>query len=215
LALGCALSISACGDDEDNGGEGGSSGRDGGAGEGGTSGGGAGGTSGGDAGGTSGGGAGGTMGGTGGTGGPDGGGDDAGADDDGGIEVDEITASADIAPIEDNEITGKVTFTTEEADVSLHIELNDCPDGTYQVHIHEGAECTNFGPHWDPPRGEGIPNVTCNDDLGESTYVRAGTDPKPWSVDLGSDETDVNGHTFVVHDVSGTALACGEISVDD
>ena len=83
------------------------------------------------------------------------------------------------------------------------------------MHIHEGADCTNYGPHWDPPRGEGIPNVTCADDHGALTYVRAGTDDKPWSVDLGADETDVNGHTFVVHDAGGTVIACGEISVDE
>jgi len=215
LALGCALSIAACGDDEDDGGAGGSAGSAGDAGgDGGTSGAGEGGASGGGAGGTSGGGAGGASGG--GAGGSDAGDDDdASVDDDGGIVVDEVTASAEIEPLEDNEINGAVTFTTEGADVRVDIELNDCPDGSYQVHIHEGAECTNYGPHWDPPRGEGIPNVTCSHDHGEGTYVRVGTDPKPWSIDLDSEDTNVEGHTFVVHDAGGTVLACGEISVND
>jgi Cu/Zn superoxide dismutase len=218
LALGCALSMTACGDDEDGGGgDGGSAGSAGSSGDGGTSGGGAGGTSGAGAGGTSGGGAGGTMGGTGGTAGPDGGGDDedASVDDDAGSDGEDITASAEIEPLEDNDVNGTVTFTAEGADVRVDIELNDCADGSYQVHIHEGADCTNYGPHWDPPRGEGIPNVTCNDGDGEGTYVRVGSDPKPWSIDLDSEDTDVEGHTFVVHDVEGTVLACGEISVND
>jgi Cu/Zn superoxide dismutase len=210
LALCCAFTVIACGDDDD--GFGGSGGSAGSSGEGGTSGAGAGGVSGGGVGG---GGTGGTMGGAGGMGGADAGDDDAGVDDDGGSEGDEITASAEIMPLDDNDITGTVTFTAEDADVSLYIELNDCVDGSYQVHVHEGAECTNFGPHWDPPRGTGITNVNCNDGHGEGTYVRVGSDPNPWSIDLGSEETDVDGHTFVVHDFGGTALACGEISVDD
>lgn len=221
LALSCAISITACGDDEDDGGESGSGGSAGNAGEGGDAGdageggagaggtsGGAGGTSGG-AGGTS-GGAGGTTGGAGGTAGSD---DDGGIDDDGGSEK-PITASAEIEGVDDNELTGTATFTAEDADVSVYIELNDCPDGSYQVHIHEGNSCDNYGPHWDVPRGEGIPNITCDNDHGEGTYTRLGTDPKPWSVELGDDDTDVNGHTFVVHDAGGTVLACGEISVD-
>jgi hypothetical protein len=222
LALSCALSITACGDDEDDGGKSGSGGSAGNAGEGGDAGdageggAGAGGTSGG-AGGTS-GGAGGTTGGAGGTTGGAGG--TAGNDEDGGIDDDDggsekpITASAEIEGVDDNELNGTVTFTAEDADVSVYIELNDCADGSYQVHIHEGASCDNYGPHWDVPRGEGIPNITCDNDHGEGAYTRLGTDPEPWSVDLDEEDTDVNGHTFVVHDSGGTVLACGEISVD-
>lgn len=213
LLLGGALSITGCGDDEDDGdGNGGTSGDDGGAGNAGNAG-----TSGGSGGsGGSTGGSGGSTGGAGGvTGGSGGSDDDSGIDDeDAGQEPIEITASATIAPLEDNDITGTATFTTDASDVSLSIELSDCADGSYQVHVHEGADCANFGPHWDPPRGEGIPNVTCASDRGELTYVRLGTNAKPWSVGLGEDATDVHGHTIVVHDAGGTALACGEITLD-
>ncbi len=228
LVSSVAFATVACGDDEDDGGGGNSGeGGEGGGGSGGAGGtsGGAGGTSGGaggasgGAGGVSGGGAGGSTGGSGGSGGDgglDAGDDDAGDDDDddAGDEDEESTASATLSGIDDNEITGTVTFTEEGPDVTVVIELDNCEDGAYPVHIHEGADCANYGPHWDPPRGEGIPSVTCDNDHGEATYTRLGTDENPWSVDLGEEDTDVNGHTFVVHDPDTTVIGCGEIEVD-
>lgn len=219
LLLAGSMSVTACGDDEDVGGEAGSGGSSGSGGQGGT-GGGTGGTSGND-GGTSGtGGSGGTggagAGGSGGTGGADAGDDnDASMDEDGGTELEEHTATAALEPIEDNTITGTATFTTDGADVVLEVQLSDCPDGSYPVHIHEGTDCTNFGPHWDPPRGEGIPNIVCEDDEGDTMHIRMAANPKPWSIGLDNEETDVHGHTIVVHLPDDSPAACGEITLDD
>jgi hypothetical protein len=213
----------ACGDDDDdddgNGGSAGSAGSSGGAGgmsgrDGGTTGGTGGGTGGmgGRDGGTT-GGTGGATGGSGGMTGGDGGDNDSGVDEsDGGAAV---IAIAIIEGIDDSDITGTASFEVDGADVKLTIELESCPDGAHAVHIHEGATCDNYAGFWDTNRGTGIPDVTCVNDHGEAIYTRLGSSAKPWSVGIGEDDTDVQGHTFMVHATDGTAIGCGEIELED
>jgi hypothetical protein len=107
--------------------------------------------------------------------------------------------------------------------VTVTITLTDCVEGkTYSVDIHEGASCDAIslqGNHWDGARGEGIPGVVCDANTetigtsGRMTYNRRGTDPAlAWTVGDGAD-TDVIGHTVVVHDpdMPMTRIACGKI----
>jgi hypothetical protein len=74
------------------------------------------------------------------------------------------------------------------------------------------ADEMSQGGHWDPPRGEGIPNVTCANAIGMVLAQREASDDKPWTVG-GAPETNVIGHVVVLHDpdMPMKRIACGEI----
>lgn len=125
-------------------------------------------------------------------------------------------------------VTGSVDFqqdapATYADSVTATVWLSDCVEGkSYSVHIHEGTSCDTIslqGGHWDGARGEGIPDVVCvaNTETigtyGMTTYNRRGTDPAlAWTIGDDSN-TDIIGHTIVVHDpdMPMTRIACGKI----
>lgn len=128
-------------------------------------------------------------------------------------------AVAVIAPTGETEATtsGLVTFTTDGDVVTITYELENCPDGEHQTHIHEGDGCGSReaqGMHWGPERGEGIPNIVCSGGTGSLTYSRNADDAKTlWTVDDGED-TDIVGHPVVIHGLSSSdRIACGVIQV--
>jgi len=135
-------------------------------------------------------------------------------------------AVASIEPVGDaaqdpmNALRGTATFNVTERGVDLTILLRLCPaSGMLQLFIQEGGDCsaeTLSGPHWDSPRGEGIPTVTCLgvSGQGRAALTRTLEDKKPWSIG-GSAESDVLMHAVGVYDAaSGTPLACGVVMRD-
>ena len=136
----------------------------------------------------------------------------------GGSGGDVKTVVATIAGFGTGTVAGTATFTSSPGGVTVVVQLTSCPDGVHPVHIHEGKSCmdaTTQGAHWDMTRGEGIPDVTCSGNMGTVTYTRMNTDPKPWTVGAGDPTTDVDGHAFVVHDMSAVPpprIGCGVIS---
>jgi hypothetical protein len=94
--------------------------------------------------------------------------------------------------------------------------LTGCVSGkNYPIHIHSGMSCTDAmsqGGHWDPPRGEQIPDVACMNAIGTILYQREITDAKPWSVGEAA-ESNVIGHVVVLHDPDDPMkrIACGQI----
>ncbi|HKU38346.1 MAG TPA: hypothetical protein VJR89_09365, partial [Polyangiales bacterium] len=82
-------------------------------------------------------------------------------------------------------------------------------------HIHGGMSCADAmsqGDHWDAPRGEGIPDLMCNNAIASDVYMREYNDPKPWSVGAPA-ESNVIGHVVVLHDPDDKMkrIACGQI----
>jgi hypothetical protein len=131
-----------------------------------------------------------------------------------------LEAVGDAAQDSANAIRGTATFTVTESGVDLAILLQRCPkSGTLQLFIQDGGDCSDetlSGPHWDSPRGEGIPIVTC---LGVSAQGRVALTRTPdaetsWSIG-DSTKSDVLMHAVVVYDAaSGTPLACGVVMND-
>jgi hypothetical protein len=113
-------------------------------------------------------------------------------------------------------VTGTAVFTQVSSGVELGIALTNCSDGkSYPIHVHVGTSCMDTmapGAHWDPPRGEGIPNLICSGSRASEMYTRADSDPKPWSIG-GSMDSNLVGHVVVLHDPDDTTkrIACGAI----
>lgn len=121
----------------------------------------------------------------------------------------------------DHALKGTATFAASESGVDLATHLMRCPrSGTVDLFIQEGSDCSDAtlsGPHWDSPRGEGIPRITCIgvSGQGRGAYTRPSDDKHPWSVD-GSAASNVVNHAIVAYDPStGTPVACGVIGVDE
>jgi hypothetical protein len=111
---------------------------------------------------------------------------------------------------------GVVTFTNLGPSIEISIALTQCQNGkSYPIHIHTGTSCADEmsqGGHWDPPRGEGIPNVACSNAIGMVLTQRDSSDAKPWTVGPPM-ESNVVGHVMVLHDPDDPTkrIACGEI----
>jgi hypothetical protein len=115
------------------------------------------------------------------------------------------------------DVMGSAVFTQSATGVSLGVALSNCSDGKhYPIHIHMGMSCMDPsapGGHWDPPRGEGIPDLVCNGSTASEMYPRLNTDAKPWSIGAPM-ASDIVGHTVVIHDPDDTTkrIACGKIA---
>ena len=132
-----------------------------------------------------------------------------------------LTAVATIAQAEgDGNISGTVTFTQVGDDVTVVYDIQNCPDGAHQTHIHGGTGCANRaaqGMHWDGQRGEGIPDIECADGTGSLTYTREGSVAANlrWTIG-GSADTNVVGHPVVIHGATNTnaRIGCGVIEMN-
>lgn len=116
-------------------------------------------------------------------------------------------------------LAGTATFTQQGDEVTLVLELASCPAGPHISHIHVNPSCDNegnaAGNHW-LPNGELITDYSCEDDGTASYTVTIGTDR--WTIGAGNDDTDVDGHSFMVHNGSsvspGDRVACGVIELE-
>jgi Cu/Zn superoxide dismutase len=115
-----------------------------------------------------------------------------------------------------SDITGTATFTLAGDEVTLVLELEGCPMGPHVSHIHENPDCGNegnaAGGHW-LPNGELIGDYSCDAD-GNARYTLT-VDGGRWTIGTGDEDTDVDGHAFMVHVGStaspGERVACGVI----
>jgi len=122
------------------------------------------------------------------------------------------------APATAGSISGSATFTIPgSGNIRMLVSITGCTTGKqYPIHIHEGGSCENAmtqGGHWDIPRGEAIPNVSCVNGVGTLTYTRTNADAKTaWSIH--NPANNLVGHTVVLHDPDdGTVrVACGVIT---
>jgi hypothetical protein len=104
-------------------------------------------------------------------------------------------ASANLEAQMGSPVTGYAYFAEVPRGTQVDVSLNNCAVGeSYPVYILDGAPC--IGSHWDTARGEGIPDVVCNDLGLHSSYVRAPNDASTrWTI--GDDSaTDVKVHAL-------------------
>lgn len=119
-----------------------------------------------------------------------------------------------------DEVTGTATFTQIGDEVTLLLELQGCPMGPHISHIHVNPSCDDegnaAGNHWQPS-GELITDYSC-DAEGNVSYMLV-IDGGTWTVGSGDDETDVDGHSFMVHNGTlvspGDRVACGVIELQE
>jgi PPE-repeat protein len=132
------------------------------------------------------------------------------------------TAVANITMLPGGTIMGTATFTAAGADVTVKIDLTNCPTGTHGIHIHEGTGCGSTaaqGSHWGPQRGEGIGTgqgqIVCDAQMKASlTYTRMGTAANlRWTIGDGA-TSDIVGHPVVVHGLDmADRHGCGVITM--
>jgi hypothetical protein len=114
-------------------------------------------------------------------------------------------------------VTGTAVFTMTADGVNLGVALEDCAlQKSYPVRIQAGTNCqgaTSAGSRWDPPRGEGIPDVKCDALTASANYLRVNSDDKPWTIGP-PDASNVVERAVVIYDPDDPlkAVACGVVT---
>lgn len=161
------------------------------------------------------GGAGGAM--VGGSGGATGGTGGAVTGGSGGAAAADATAVASIIAVDGSNIAGSATFTQVGNNVTLVIDLTDCPAGPHASHLHENKDCggtaaADAGGHWEP-NGIDLGNYTCASGIGHLEITRT---TAMWTIG-GDAATDVTTHAIMVHAAgdpnAGEKIACGLFTV--
>ena len=151
-------------------------------------------------------------------------------------ETKEITVS--LEPKSGSELSGEVTFTQEDGEVTMEATITGLAEGQHAIHIHQKADCsaedgTSAGGHWNPTNerhgkwgdAEGyhkgdIGNFEV-DANGEGT-VSMTTDE--WCIGCDDENKNIVGKAIIVHDgvddytsqpsgAAGTRVGCGVIKM--
>lgn len=140
-------------------------------------------------------------------------------------------------PRSGSDVTGTVTFTEENGEVTMVADLEGLSEGVHAIHIHENADCsaedgTSAGGHWNPTfedHGEwGDPDGYHRGDIGNFDVNSNGegtvtftTDQ--WCIGCEDDSKNILGQAVIVHEGAddyvsqpsgdaGTRVACAEIT---
>jgi Cu/Zn superoxide dismutase len=137
----------------------------------------------------------------------------------GGADV-ELSADAQLMPLQGGGVTGSVHFSQLGRKVDMSVTLSGCPAGPHALHIHVNAACGDngnaAGGHWQP-EGDGIGDISCGDD-GSAQY--SFTPPEgTWSIG-GPASTNLLGHALILHagpskPDPGGRIACGIPAIPD
>ncbi len=149
-----------------------------------------------------------------------------------------VQANAVIGSTNDSGVTGTATFTQNDDQITLLIEIQGASPGLRAVHIHENGDCSapdgsSAGGHWNPTDvmhgkwGEGefhlgdIGNITVGEDGTGSISLTTDL----WEIGTGSD-VDVVGKGIIVHagaddfisqpsGAAGMRIGCGVIVLSE
>jgi Cu/Zn superoxide dismutase len=137
----------------------------------------------------------------------------------GGADV-ELSADAQLMPLQGGSVTGSVHFAQLGTKVDMTVTLSSCPAGLHALHIHANAACGDngnaAGGHWQPQH-DGIGDISCGDD-GSAQYSFTPPDGT-WSIG-GPASTNLLGHALILHagpnqPDPGGRIACGIPAIPD
>ena len=140
-------------------------------------------------------------------------------------------------PRSGSNVSGTVTFTEENGEVTMTAEISGLSEGQHAIHLHENADCSaddgsSAGGHWNPTfedHGEwGDSNGYHRGDIGNFDVNSNGTGSVTFTTDqwcIGCDDNTKNiiGKSVIVHDGvddytsqpsgnAGTRVGCAEIT---
>ena len=124
------------------------------------------------------------------------------------------SAVAMIAATTGNLINGTATFTERAGQVTVVVDVNNCPAGMHAWHLHANASCANdaagAGDHW-VPRGEMLGEINCMSD-GKGLHTFTSAPPNTWTIG-GAAASNILPHAVVVHtgpeSNPGGRIGCG------
>ena len=124
------------------------------------------------------------------------------------------SAVATIAATTGNLINGTATFTERAGQVTVVVDVNNCPAGMHAWHLHANASCANdavgAGDHW-VPRGEMLGEINCMSD-GKGLHTFTSSAPNTWTIG-GAAVSNILPHAVVVHtgpeSNPGGRIGCG------
>lgn len=145
------------------------------------------------------------------------------------------SANASLEPKSDTTTTGTANFTQSEGKVTLELTVENAPEGTHAVHLHETGDCSaedasSAGGHWNPTgsqHGRFGENGFHLGDIGNLEVAADGTGKLTFSTDhwsIGSgEENDITGKAIIVHagvddfttqptGNAGGRIACGVVT---
>lgn len=121
--------------------------------------------------------------------------------------------SFSLEPKSDSNVTGDVTFTETNGNVTMNVTLTGLTPGEHAIHIHEKADCsapdgTSTGGHWNPtfaPHGAwGAQEGYHKGDIGNFTADQNGNgtiefSTDEWCIGCGDEKKDIKGKAVIVH----------------
>ncbi len=146
------------------------------------------------------------------------------------------TATVQLEAKSGSNLSGTVTFTEENGEVTMKAEISGLSEGKHAIHIHEAGDCsaedgTSAGGHWNPTNEEhgkwgsaegyhkgDIGNIEVNSD-GKGTITRT-TDE--WCLGCDDPNKNIIGKAIIVHEgvddftsqpsgAAGKRVGCGVI----
>ncbi|WBL21014.1 superoxide dismutase family protein [Zunongwangia sp. HRR-M8] len=143
-----------------------------------------------------------------------------------------------LEPKSDSNLSGEVTFTEENGEVTMEATIMGLSEGKHAIHIHQKADCsaadgTSAGGHWNPtnePHGKwGSEEGYHKGDIGNFEVDSSGkgtitVTTDEWCIGCGDDTKDILGKAIIVHDgvddftsqpsgAAGTRVGCGVIEM--
>jgi len=124
------------------------------------------------------------------------------------------TAVATIGATTGNLINGTATFTERAGQVTVVVDVNNCPVGMHAWHLHANPSCANdavgAGDHW-VPRGEMLGEINCMPD-GKGLHTFSPSLANAWTIG-GAAVSNILPHAVVVHTGNesnpGGRIGCG------
>ena len=120
-------------------------------------------------------------------------------------------AVALIGPKSDSQVTGTATFTADNGEVTLVLEVQNAPPGEHAFHLHQTGDCsapdgTSAGGHWNPTEHDHGKWGAAPFHLGDVGNLIAGDDGSGaltlstdlWSIGTG-EHNDIVGRAVILH----------------